>query len=206
MGAQQAASIDHEQGVSFELGGEKVRVLILRPEDLTQRNSILDAILNLSALKYTHQLVYLAAPRLFGASVDAIAFRSRGIGLLFYDERRIDEAVPAQPLQLEQADRHLEEDISNHKTVVAELATLKTMYLQMEHTINQLRNDLMTLQNPHPVSEETFKIISPTHVITSPASFQDQTHLGGLPSYFVNNPWLDVLSKRGSGGREQIAG
>jgi len=204
MGAQQTVNMDQDQGLSFLMGVKKAHVLILKPDDLAQRNAILDAILNLSALKYTYRLVYLAAPRLFGASVDALMFKSRGIGLLFYDERRIDEAVPAQPLQTGQEPGPSQQD---DKAVVAELATLKTMYLEMEQTINQLRNDLTALNNPHSMHEQTPRIPRPTQVITTQPSFpQNPMHVGELPSYFVNNPWLDVLSKRGCGERDPIAG
>ena len=204
MGARQTANLEQDQGVSFQLGLEKAHVLILKQEDLARRNMILDAILTLSALRYTYQLVYLAAPRLFGASIDATMFKSRGIGVLFYDERRIDEAVPAQPLQVEQTPRTSQQD---DNVVFTELATLRTMYLEMERSINQLRDDLMTLHNSRPLPD---KVSSPTpsiHSIASPLRFhQDSMQGGELPSYFMNNPWLDVLSKRGSGEREPIAG
>jgi len=196
--------MDQGQGISFQMGAERAHVLILKPDDLAQRNAILDAVLNLSALKYTHQLVYLAAPRLFGASLDALMFSSRGIGLLFYDERRIDEAVPAQPLRAEQQAAISQPD---DRTVVSELATLKTMYLEIERTINQLRCDMTSLRNPRTTHEEATRITSSTQVITTRPSFpQNSMHLGELPSYFINNPWLDVLSKRGYGERDPIAG
>jgi len=200
MGGQRTEQGDQDPGVSFQLGADKVHVLILKPEDLALRNTILDAVLNLSAVKYTYSLVYLAAPRLFGASVDATVFRTHGIGLLLYDERRIDEAVPAQPMQTEQA-------VRNDKSVLTELATLKTMYLDMERTISQLRDDLNAAHNLHTVREQIGRIPVPIDVITTPDSYDhDPPHGGLLPSYFVNNPWLDVLSKRGNGEREPIAG
>ena len=203
MGAQPAVQNDREQGVSFLLGADKVHVLILKPDEMAQRNAILDALLNLSTLKFAYQLVYLAAPRLFGTSVDASIFRTRGIGLLFYDERRIDEAVPAQT-QTEQTSRPPQQADT---TLVTELATLRTMYLEMERTIIQLRNDLTTLRIPQPIQDHQPRIAMPTPEIQLQSNFSTNVvHGGGLPSYFVNNPWLDVLSKRGSGEREPIAG
>jgi hypothetical protein len=204
MGAQPTANMTQEQGASFQVGAEKAHVLIVKPEDLGRRNAILDALLNLSALRYTYQLVYLAAPRLFGASIDATAFKSRGIGLLFYDERRIDEAVPAQAQQPQQR-----VDIPSQQDDVAlktELVALKTMCLQMKQTINQLRDDLTTLQSPHP-PREVFRTPSSAPMIATTSSFhEDRLQRGELPSYFSNNPWLDVLSKRGSGENEPLAG
>jgi hypothetical protein len=203
MGAQ-TTKADHGEGISFMLGADKVHALILTPDMLADRNAILDAILTLSTLQSTYQLMYLAAPRLFGASIDASLFRSRGIGLLLYDERRIEEVVPAQAMHTSQAVQPTQFD----QTVVAtELATLRTMYLQMERTISQLRNDLTSIRNPQPTDERTPIVPVPTRLITSQADFSQGVMQGGqLPSYFTNNPWLEVLSKRGNGEREPIAG
>jgi hypothetical protein len=123
--------------------------------------------------------------------------------LLFYDERRIDEAVPAQPAQNSQAVRPSQGDQID---LVTELATLRTMYLQMEKTINQLRGDLTSLRTVPPIEHAPIEPL-PTRIIAAQANFPSNvTHGGQLPSYFANNPWLDVLSKRGNGEREPIAG
>ncbi|HXX72990.1 MAG TPA: hypothetical protein VEI80_04780 [Candidatus Acidoferrales bacterium] len=204
MGAHQTPNRNQEKGVSFQLGTEKAHIIILKQDDLAQRNAVLDVILNLSTLRHTYQLAYLAAPRLFGAGVDSSMFSSRGIGLLLYDERRIDEAVPAQPLHAESQMPNVTQ--SDDKAVVTELASLKTMYLEMERTINQLRTDITTLLNTRPPHEETFRVLPSPPMITPPETFhQNGVPAGDLPSYFMNNPWLDVLSKRGSGS-EPVAG
>jgi len=203
MGAHQTPNSNQEKGVSFQLGPEKACIIILKPNDLAQRNAVLDAILNLSSLRRTYQLAYLAAPRLFGAGVDSSMFSSHGIGLLLYDERRIDEAVPAQPLHSEP---QMPNVTQSDEAVFTELASLKTMYLEMERTINQLRTDITTLLNTRPLHEETFTVSPAPRMITPPETFhQNGVPVGDLPSYFMNNPWLDVLSKRGSGG-EPVAG
>ena len=208
MGAQQIPNTEpHRAGFSFLLGGEKVHALIVKPEDLAQRNAIIDTLLNLSTLRSFYQLVYLAAPRLLGATIDATTFRTRGIGLLFFDERRIDEAVAPQPLLVTpipaaapQADG----------AVVTELATLKSMYLEMERTLNQMRNDITNLHNSPRINEEKPRppLTEPIHAVTAQAFFTQSAPSApsGLPSYFTNNPWLDVLSKRGNGEHDRIAG
>jgi hypothetical protein len=205
MGAQQTANIDRDQaGVSFLLGAEKIHVLILKPEHLAERNAILDALLNLSTLRNSYPLVYLAAPRVLGASMDASVFRSRGIGLLFFDERRIDEAVAPQPMQLVLAPASLQ---PQDNAVATELATLKTMYLQMEQSLNQLRDDLKNLPHSPPVHADSPRLSEPVpEVSAQPVFALNVPRSGGLPSYFTNNPWLEVLSKRGIGEHERIAG
>ena len=202
MGAQQIANSDLDQGgVSFLVGSEKTHVLFLKPQDLAQRNAIIDAVMNLSTLRNVYQLVYLAAPRLLGATIDASVFRTRGIGLLFYDERRIDEAVPPQHIHPSPATgaKPLEDN-----ALATELATLKSMYREMQQTINQLRVDLTSLHRPSRMPEE---LPPPVQALTSqPILTENRTESVGLPSYFANNPWLEVLSKRGNGEHEAIAG
>jgi hypothetical protein len=203
MGAQHTIDAETDQGITFLLGSDKAHVLILKPDDMTRRNTVLEAVLNLSTMRSGYQLLYLAAPRLFGTSVDASIFSSRGIGLLLYDERRIDEAVAAHPLRIEQTARH---SLQDEKTLVTELEALKAMYLEMDRTMNQMRNDLTALRNLGPVHSQTAGIPVATQLITTQRTFPQTAVQGAeLPSYFANNPWLDVLSKRGTGAREPIA-
>ncbi len=143
MGAQQTPNPDPNQaGLSFLVGADNVHVMVLKTQDLAQRNSIIDTVLKLSSLRNSYQTVYLAAPRLLGATIDASIFRAHGIGLLFFDERRIDEAVAPQPLQ---STRPQTTQPAQDPGLVSELATLKSMYFEMERNLTQLRDDLKNL-------------------------------------------------------------
>lgn len=204
MGAQQteAAQIPHSN-LAFVCGSEKIHVLILRNEEVLQRNKIIEAVLALASLRSSSQLLYLAAPRLLGASVDAAIFRSYGIGLLVFDERRIDEALPAKKLEPARSEQ---EHPSPATEVMTELVALKSMYAEMERNLAKLRNDFETLQR----TERNQSLAEPIPLAHSAP--RDPTFLGSnvsgtpLPPFFVNNPWLDVLSKRGRSGNEPIAG
>ncbi len=144
MGAQQIPNPDlNQSGLSFLVGADNVHVMVLKAQDLAQRNSIIDTVLKLSSLRNSHQTVYLAAPRLLGATIDASIFRAHGIGLLFFDERRIDEAVAPQPPQAAQP--QLTPTPAQDPGLVTELATLKSMYFEMERNLTQLRDDLKNL-------------------------------------------------------------
>jgi hypothetical protein len=206
MGAQQVTNADQDEpGVSFLIGAHRAHVLILRATDLAIRNAIIDAILNLTTLRNNYQLVYLAAPRLLGATIDAALFRSHGMGLLFFDERRIEETLAPQPTELPKPVPSTQPQ--DDRAMVSELASLKTMYMEMERTLAQLRDDLAnlrsaaTLQTELPQPTQTFKPAAPQQIFV-----QQPIRSEELPSYFSNNPWLEVLSKRGSGGHEPIAG
>ena len=226
MGAQQAPNPDPKLGgLSFLVGEESIHVMVLKTQDLAQRNSIIDTVLKLSSLRNSYQNVYLAAPRLLGATIDASIFRAHGIGLLFFDERRIDEAVAPQ----RQEPRPQMSQSSQDPGLVSELATLKSMYIEMERNLTQLRDDLKNLhETPRdgefsPQLPQSPQGVRPELVLAPNMNQDEALHayfsnnpadpppprggpLGGLPSYFSNNPWLDVLSKRGRTENGPLAG
>ncbi len=224
MGVQHTPNQDPNQaGLSFLVGADNVHVMILKTRDLAQRNSIIDTVLKLSSLRNSYQTVYLAAPRLLGATIDASIFRAHGIGLLFFDERRIDEAVAPQPLQ---PSRLQTNQLPQDPVLVTELATLKSMYFEMERNLTQLRDDLKNTHETPRIGGLAPQLSQPPQEIPRNAVFapniaQDEAlhsyfnqadppsrgeSLGALPSYFSNNPWLEVLSKRGRSENGPLAG
>ena len=207
MGAQQTPNADSSQaGLSFLVGEDNVHVMVLKTQDLVQRNSIIDTVLKLSSLRNSYQTVYLAAPRLLGATIDASIFRAHGIGLLFFDERRIDEAVAPQPLQAMRP--QLTPAPARDPGLASELATLKSMYFEMERNLTQLRDDFKNLHEaPRNGGFASQLSHSPLGgVPREPVYASNITEGGPLPSYFSNNPWLEVLSRRGRSENEPLAG
>lgn len=206
MGAQQTESSQIPQNnLAFLTDSEKVHVVILRNEDVVQRNKVIETILSLTSLRSSSQLLYLAAPRLLGASIDAAIFRSHGLGLLLFDERRIDEAVAPQPLQPTKPEQ--EQPQSLDPGLFAELASLKSMYAEMERTIANLREDMKAFQRESESRPRTAELTGPSHIVPPEPMFAGATVSGApLPPFFANNPWLDVLSRRGRSGNEPIAG
>jgi len=208
MGAQQTPNADSNQaGLSFLVGADNVHVMVLKTQDLAQRNSIIDTVLKLSSLRNSYQTVYLAAPRLLGATIDASVFRAHGMGLLLFDERRIDEAVAPQPLQATRP--QVTPAPVQESELVSELATLKSMYFEMERNLTQLREDLKNLHEA-PVNTGRFAPQPSQPPLGGgphePLFVPNMSQSGALPSYFSNNPWLEVLSKRGRSENEPLAG
>jgi hypothetical protein len=76
------------------------------------------------------------------------------------------------------------------------------MYGEMERNLAQLREDMRNMksnsQHTEPPLEQVRHpaVLSSEPVFTPPMS-TSTVEPGVLPSYFNNNPWLDVLSKRG---------
>jgi hypothetical protein len=200
MGAQPNTNVNEPQpGNSFSLGQDTLHLAILKPEDLAIRNRVIETVLSLSSLR-TSQLVYLAAPRLLGATMDAGIFRAHGIGLLLYDDRRIDEAVAAQPVRTITPQAT---PINTDSALVGELTSLKAMYGEMERHLAQLREDMRIMQQNPRGSEPAMEQIHPPPLPSREPIFAasplvtPSVESAALPSYFNNNPWLDVLSKRG---------
>jgi hypothetical protein len=204
MGAQRVenAGIPH-CNLAFVSGSEMIHVVLLNNDDITERNRIIEAVFSLASLRSSSNLLYLAAPRILGPSIDVAIFRPHGIGLLLFDERRIDEAIHPQPIQ---PSKPVTQGSNVDVGISAELATLKSMYAEMERTIANLREDLKTHNSEPEVREDRPERISPSRLPSEPVFIQRGLPDSALPSFFANNPWLDVLSRRGRSEGEPIAG
>ena len=209
MGAQQNPTQDNDEAsFSFSLGTEKIVVSILTVEDLVQRNRILHALLRLASLRSFATQLYVAAPKLLGASLDANIFRSQGIGLLLFDERRIEETIQPQPISPSARPEQLTPTLD--PAMLSELAALKSMYAEMKRSIENIHAEFKSLkENELHQSEQAprlgnlaFEPIQRAATLHSAESLEESF----LPSFFANNPWIDVLSKRGRSEVAPLAG
>jgi len=188
-------------GLTLILGQERVHVMILNNDVFLRGGKVIESIMTLTSLRDSVNQLYLAAPRLLGTTVEAEIFRSQGIGLLLYDNRRIDEAVAPQTFRLRRSESATPDQ---GETLLNELAALKSMYLEMERDVSKLREELKTYQ------ERISSISTIPERIASPSLLPQEPRYAGssgeLPSFFSNNPWLEVLSKRGREEASAIAG
>jgi hypothetical protein len=201
MGAQPLEPLQNAPtGLTVSLGCERIHIAVLKSDAFLQKSKIIEAIMNLASLTKSANQVYLAAPRLLGTTVDAGVFRTQGIGLLLFDDRRIDETVAPQSFHTSHQEQR---DQTPDPSLVTEVATLKSMYLEMERTVARLREDLKSFQQNISSTPATPVGISPPIAHERPRF----TEVGaGLPSFFSNNPWIDVLSRRGREEAAPIAG
>lgn len=210
MGAQHNQDTSNPGTLSFLIGDERVLVGILTVADIIQRNRIIDTFLRISSLRSQGTQLYVAAPKLLGATLDAQILRSSGIGLILFDDRRIEETIKPQVLQ---TSTQIQPPITNpipDPVLLSELTTLKSMYAELERNMSRiiaefksLRQDALT-QTLSPQSSDHVRF-EPIHRPERP--FQtDMLGEGALPSFFTNNPWLDVLSRRGKTEATPFAG
>jgi hypothetical protein len=193
--------------LSFMLGKERTLVSVLSITDIIQRNRIIDTLLHLSSLRNEGTQPYIAAPRLLGATLDSQILRSSGIGLLLYDDRRIEETIKPEPIQ-----RMIEPQAPSSSTdtgLISELATLRSMYAELEKNMSMMMTEFKSLQESVMSSRSCNSDPMPAFgALQRPeATIQRGVPDGGtLPSFFTNNPWLDVLSRRGRTGESPLAG
>jgi hypothetical protein len=185
-------------GISLLYGSEKIHVTVVGQDAFLQRGKLLESILNLSTMASCVNKVYLAAPRLLGTAIDTEVFRERGFGLLLFDERRIDEVlapqvIPKQPLEPISRDPD--------RALTEELASLRSMYLELKGSFDRLHTELESLKS---VSGPA--LTDPTYTRRLQPHPPLEATQNGLPSFFANNPWLEVLSHRGREESAPIAG
>ena len=185
-------------GISFLNQSEKIHVTVVGQDAFLQRGKLLESILNLSTIASSVNKVYLAAPRLLGTAIDTEVFRVRGFGLLLFDERRIDEVlapqvIPKQPLE------PIKRDLD--RALAEELASLRSMYLELRGSFDRLHAELESLK-----SVSGLALTGPIHTRQLQPHPPLQATQNGLPSFFANNPWLEVLSQRGREESAPIAG
>jgi hypothetical protein len=192
MGAQPMGEITPDR-LSLTIGAEKVQVIIMGNEVLTRKGAIVESILNMATLRESSNLLYLAATRLLGATIDAEVLRQYGIGMILFDDRRIDEAVAPLPYQPPRTDSIR---TNSNPALMTDLVALKSMYAEMEKRMAELGEEVRTLRESVLTSSRLPNIAhQPTPMPPDQPSFMTQA--GPLPSFFNNNPWLDLLSKRG---------
>jgi len=206
MGAKHNASLSNPATLSFLMDNERTLVSVLAVTDIIERNRVIDTLLHLSSLRTEGTQVYVAAPKLFGATLDSQILRSSGIGLLLYDDRRIEETLKPQPVDRSKETTQAIQDHNSDTVLLAELATLKSKYAELERTMSQLMAEFKSFRENTPTSipGSSASDRAPFDLLRQPET--PSGILGALPSFFINNPWLDVLSKRGRMETTTIAG
>lgn len=189
--------------LSFVMGSEHTLVSVLAFTDIIQRNRIIDTLLRLSSLRSGGTQLYVAAPSFLAATLDSQILRSSGIGLLLYDDRRIEEIVKPEPAQ-SAIGIHQASSASMDGMLIAELTALKLKYAELEKNLSCMMTKISSLQDGVSSSGSSTILRDSADVqafgsLQRPeAAFQTGVlSASDLPSFFTNNPWLEVLSHRG---------
>ena len=198
--------------LSFVVGSERTLVSVLAFDDSIQRNRIIDTLLRLSSLRSGGAQLYVAAPGFLAATLDSQILRSSGIGLLLYDDRRIEEIVKPEPAQ-HATGSHQASSASMDATLIAELTALKSKYAELEKNLSGMMIKISSLQDgvrspgSSAISHDSADVQSFDSLQRPEATFQTGCLTASdLPSFFTNNPWLAVLANRGRTEISPLAG
>ncbi len=181
--------------MDFRLGQDVLSLAIVEPSSCFDRTLLLAKLMKACELSTKCNIAYLAMPRTIAPNYDARILQNHGIGLIVFDDRTIDETLQPrrnetstpQPIapQLDD-DKQLNEELREHR------AQLNELRAQM----SSLREEIARLQDvSHHQKPTDSLIISHSPIPPTPAE--------ELPEFFTNNPWIDMLARR---GREPYAG
>lgn len=185
----------------FEDGLHLTLVRILAKEDLSDRNAILRTIVSLNPREAKVNRAYLALPKRYVAALDGSILREMGIGIIAYDEGGVQEVMSAALFEKELESQRLEEA----ETLRYDIDELRRLYTELRREVSDLGEELAELRREVrslKAENSTAKAMGmrkaePVVVKGSVAEGRE------LPSFFADNPWLDVLSRR---GKEDVAG
>lgn len=174
----------------FQGEGACVCAVILDQGSWADRRVFMDSIMKASALVGKANRTYLALPKMAASLADARLFRDRGIGLFTYDQRNVEEALPARYFDTAGAPSHQTDNTATDQ-LENEIRELRTQFDMLERTVQHLSEQLARPR----------EMRSQVRTMSSPSSLPDVSVVDNLPAFFAGNPWVEVLSRR---GREEV--
>jgi len=170
-------------------GNNKVSaVRVLVEDELSSRNSVLEAVLSTASLINRVNHVYLALPKFVSATIESDIIEEHGIGLIVFGETTVEEVVV--PRYFQTASEHPPMAVANeesHQALLEEMATLRSRLKYLEEVMESLRTEVASLRSSR---------LTAPQVRASP-SLSMAPVFEGAPSFIKDNPWVDVLSRRG---------
>jgi len=182
---------ERENYLTFKIGDSILSIEILSGKEILDRNAILNSALKaLAKFEYSNK-VYLALPKVYASIIDGEILQNHGLGLLTYDEKEVKEVIPAkfikkQLLTKENYERKIEE-------LKIELKKLKENHMLLKSTVDTLKNEVEKLKK----GLIKVPLIKEEKITEAKPQPKLEASINGLPSFFKNNPWLEVLAKRG---------
>ncbi|MEM2921718.1 MAG: hypothetical protein QXF26_05305 [Candidatus Bathyarchaeia archaeon] len=186
----------------FKEGLHLTLVKVVTREELRDRNALLKAIVNLNPREAKVNRAYLALPKRYVAALDASILRDRGIGVIAYDDESVHEVLPANLFERELETPRLEEA----EMMRYDIDELRRLYTELRKEVSDLIEELAVLRRElKGLRAERATIVTREQELRPSSEEASKVQDRGLPSFFSNNPWLDVLSRRGkedgAGGR-----
>jgi hypothetical protein len=176
--------------MAFNDGTNLIFMKIFHVNEFQNRNALLDSILHSVLFTKEANKVYVVIPKIYASIIDGRIFQEHGLGLMLYDERIIEEVF--QPKVFERQISEASPSIVP-KEFFEEFERLKNRVFSLEQLVHSLMEELSQIK-----LKSKFKEVTPS---IKPSKLEEKAQLNeNLPSFLKDNPWLEILSKR---GREQ---
>ncbi len=180
--------------MDFRLGQDGLSLAIVEPSSCYDRTLLLAKIMKACELSTKCNIAYLAMPRTIAPNYDARILQNHGIGLIVFDDRTIDETLQARRNETP-APQSIAPQIDD-KQSDEELRELRSQLNELRGQMTSLREEIARLQDVRHHQKPTEPLII-SHSAIRPTPAEE------LPEFFTNNPWIDMLARR---GREPYAG
>lgn len=207
---------DSESGYIHRLilsdGRREIVVNILGEEAFTARGAIQDALLQAEKLKGKFNGVVLAVPRKYQKAMDEGVLTLHGLGLAIYDNLGAEEVIPPKIRESVQEKKVEGQKAGEGKHLKdEELIQLKREFLRMLKVLEEIEARLDRLEREQnrlvvkmgeierrleSTMYEKVEEVKAAPMATSNGGEKSRIRKN-LPSYLVDNPWIDILSSRG---------
>jgi hypothetical protein len=167
----------------FQAGSSQANVLVIESSESDFRSSIISTLIEAATnIEMVHR-TYIAIPRLLAPSMDGTILQAKGIGLLIYDDRRMEEVIPAKLFEPREPKSN-----PDQVRLLEEIDFLKEKLLSLEEKLRTLE---MRIEN---VQVNKLSHSSRTTLVQQIVGSEPDAK---VPSFLTHNPWLEVLSRRG---------
>ncbi len=164
-----------------------IAVYFLLERSYTGKNQLLDLMLEATSRILNQNQTYIAIPKLYGSILDTKHLESNGLGLILYDERGLYEVLAARYID------HIKRDsVDLNIRLESEIRKLRLEIDGLKRNLMNLKNELDDLRDIKIIEKAVQPIDQPATQRQIPVQEDD------LPSFFKDNPWITVLSKRGT--------
>ena len=207
----------------FEGDGGLAFVILLSGRAMGDRGAFMDAVMRASSLRPACNFLYLAVPRLAAPFVDTEVLKEHDIGLLVVDDDEVREALPSpfRPVARGRAEQapagpEIDELLKRLTTLENRLAALERELMGVRPLLNEmssvkgLREQVKALSSRLNALSRRVDLLASSLAqrpagpavakpVPSPAPTpaMGPGELEGLPSFFKDNPWLEILARRG---------
>jgi len=187
-------------------GSREIFVSILDEDALMSKGALQDALLHAEKMKSRYDGVCIAVPRKYAKAIDDNVMILHGFGLIIYDRMGAEEIIPPRFRERREAHQRLEGHGRDAHTSSQEIVELKKQISKLLRVIEELEARLDRLEKDHRSLIERVARLERSG-LASPAVGEkseraesmppaEVKRVGSLPSYLVDNPWVEILSRR----------